>query len=148
MGLVPVEAIARLVNVTIDNSARTRFAAVQAIERSVVLSETAGLNCERALAGRLRSRSHLIYMTLDGEVEGKEVRAVVRSNGEVACDRALLARAQLLVSLGDSFDGGRLAASLGSGAMVAALTLTRSCDRVHSVRLRDRGTRAAWIVLP
>ena len=72
----------------------THGACVQAIERRVVPSETARLNCERALAGRLRSRSHLIYMTLDGEVEGKEVRAVVRSNGDPVLRPGALGQAQ------------------------------------------------------
>jgi hypothetical protein len=34
------------------------------------------------------------------------------------------------MALGDTFDDGRMTASLSSGPLVATLTLSRACDRI------------------
>ncbi|MGH9083350.1 MAG: hypothetical protein ACRDY3_06410 [Acidimicrobiales bacterium] len=96
----------------------------------------------RVLRGTLRSSgpsvptpSSACFARIEGTVENQRVGAIVRQDGSVAGDRPLLDRARLVASIGDTFDGGRLPAGVGTDPLPSALTLVRACDRVQSVQM-------------
>jgi hypothetical protein len=106
-----------------------------AMTRSSELIVAAKRSCEEARLRRLRSRAHLLYIRLEGEVNGQEVTAVVRTDCSISADTPLFKQAQLVAALKDSFDEGRIIASLSDGPLSAALTLTRACDRVTAMEM-------------
>ena len=119
----------------LDASARARAAATAAIARSHTLVGAAQETCSVSRDRRFGSRAHLRYVVVLGEIEGKQVSAIVRARGQVTADAALLKRARLVVSIGETFDRGRLPASLDGDRLAAALTFVRACDRVLAVEI-------------
>jgi hypothetical protein len=113
-----------------------------AMTRSSELIVAARRTCEEARLQRFHSRAHLLYVRLEGEVNGQAVTAVVRTDCSIAADRVLLKQAQLVAALKDSFDDGRIVASLSDGPLSAALTLTRACDRVTTMEMPLAYSRA------
>lgn len=116
-------------------SSRMRERAASTVARSQALMPEVTESRQRSLDVRLASRPHTRYAVVEGTVDGRSVKAVVRSDGTVAGDGALVDRANLIVALGDSFDGGQVLASLDGSPLAATLTLTRACDRVQSVEM-------------
>jgi hypothetical protein len=114
---------------------RLRLAAGAAMQRSAELSVAAERTRRESHARRLASRAHLLYARLHGVVDNSDVCAVVRTDGSIAADEALIQRAHLVVALGETFADGLMAASLSRGPLNAALTLTRACDRVTSLEM-------------
>ncbi|MGH9125367.1 MAG: hypothetical protein ACRDZ8_11675 [Acidimicrobiales bacterium] len=92
-------------------------------------------NIQASLGYRLASRAHLLYARVEGVIDGEAEAAVVRTTGEVAASRALLSRVQVVVSIGDSFDNGRIGASLDAGPVASTLTCMRAMDRVDALNL-------------
>lgn len=118
-------------------SARARDAALAAVARSRELSFRAHCLQQQVAAGRLRRRAR-VFARVSGLVDGAVVAAVVGTDGSVTGDAALLARAGLIVAVGDTFDDGRLPARLGGEPLATTLTLTRACDAVRQVELSVR----------
>lgn len=106
-----------------------------AMTRSSSLIVAAKRNCKEAQGTRLASRGHLLFVRLEGEVNGQAVRAVVRTDSSISADAALLEQARLVAALEDTFDDGHIVASLDSGPLTSALTLTRACDRVTTMEM-------------
>jgi hypothetical protein len=106
-----------------------------AMNRSSDLILAARRTCEEARCTRLASRGHLLFVRLEGEVNGQAVRAVVRTDSSISADARLLEQAQLVAALEDTFDDGHIVASLQSGPLTSALTLTRACDRVTTMEM-------------
>lgn len=116
-------------------SHRVRRRAASAIAQSAALvPETARLRSQ-SLASRVASRRGTHYALVDGVVEGRSVSAVVRRDGSVDGDPALVRRARLVVAMGDTFDGDRLSASLGADPLASILTLTRACDETRMIQM-------------
>jgi hypothetical protein len=109
---------------------------LDAITESHRLQSIVDSNRQAAASVRLGSQAHRRYFRLVGQIEGAKVSAVLRPDALIA-HRALLARAQLLVSMGDAFDtpAGRLRASLDGPPAALMLTLIRACDRSMEVAL-------------
>jgi hypothetical protein len=103
--------------------------------RSSNLIVVAKRTCEEARSTRLASRGHQMFVRLEGEVNGQAVRAVVRTDSSISADARLLEQAQLVAALEDTFDDGHIVASLQSGPLNSALTLTRACDRVTNMEM-------------
>jgi hypothetical protein len=107
------------------------------VRRSRELLAVIRRTCDISRQHRLDSRAHLCYLRLTGNVDGRRVRAVVRRDGTLAADTALLDRAALLAAGGETFEdlrGGVIAASLSDGPLACALTLIRACDELTAVR--------------
>jgi len=119
----------------IQASQETRLLAERAIGRSRELLQRAKVVCQGSLSSRMASRRHLHYARLEGAVDGERVRAVVRKDGTLDASRRLLGRAALVVALGDSFEGGRVRASLTGSSLASTLTLIRACDWVFLLEL-------------
>jgi hypothetical protein len=122
----------------IDDCAMLRVLASAAIDNSKGIMPTVAATLQTSLDRRLASRAHLLYARLDGTIEGNAVAAVVRTTGEVVAGKELLSRAQIVVSMGDTFDGGRILASLDEGPVTSALTFMRAMDRVDGLELALR----------
>jgi hypothetical protein len=90
----------------------------------------------------LRSRAHLVFARLEGEVNGRPVRAVVRSDTSISADAALLEQARVVTALADTFQDGHIVASLSRDPLTAALTLTRACDRVTAMEVATGSSRS------
>lgn len=109
------------------------------IERSRdVLAEAERIG-RSARAGRLQSRAHLRYALVVGEVDGHDVRGLVRRDGSVDGDGPLLRRAAVVEALGDAFDDDRIDATVAGAPVAVTLTLMRACDRIHHVDLAGTG---------
>jgi hypothetical protein len=134
MRLVPHEYDVALDDL-LEASAGARAAASAAIARSQRLLGAAQEACSLSRARRFQSRAHLRYVVVRGLVEGQPVSAIVRARGQLMADPALLDRARLLVSLGETFDHGRIAATLTDSHLAVALTLIRACDRVLAIEV-------------
>jgi hypothetical protein len=106
------------------------------LTRSRRLLEESVKTCRASLQCLMACRPQSRYALIQGEVDREPVQAVVRLNGAVLADPPLLERAQLLVALGDTFDHGRIAASVSDGPTAAALTLIRACNRVHAIEMQ------------
>jgi hypothetical protein len=119
----------------VEASRRARLAAAAAIARSRALLPQSEMSSRAALALRLASRSHLIYGRVEGTVDGQPVIGVIRSDARVSGHRRLLKRAELVVAIGETFDDGRLVASLDQDPLTSTLTLARACDWVSSIEL-------------
>lgn len=122
----------------IDASRASRIRAEKVIARSLALCPRSEQLRTQSVARRLASRSRTTYAIVDGLVENGPVTAVVRQDGTVDGDRCLLDRARLIVALGDTFEGGRLTASLGSDPLASVLTVTRACDETRMVQMGPR----------
>lgn len=125
----------------IDDVRQIRALASEVIDQSVTLQERTRAVHEKALAGRLRSRRRSHYARIEATVDGSPTVAVVHRDGTVHGEKRLLQRVELVVSLGESFAGGRLAASKGRDPLATTLTTTRACDAVHSVEVYGAGSR-------
>jgi hypothetical protein len=131
-----------------NDVAETRLAAAAAIQRSIELMAAAARLCRESRASLLASRAHLLYLRLDGQVDGSPVSAIVRTDSSIVADTALLQRAQLVMALGETFDDGRVAASLSAGPLPAALTLLRACDRVNVLEMAIRCPPSVTSAIP
>jgi hypothetical protein len=90
-----------------------------AMTHSSDLIVAAQRTCEEARRTRLSSRGHLLFVRLEGEVNGQAVRAVVRTDSSISADAPLLEQAELVAALEDTFDDGHIVASLNSGPLLA-----------------------------
>lgn len=126
------------------------------IDRSTSLCAAARRSCVWAERTRMEAQARRDCRTrpaldgiegfrVDGLIDGQPVTAV--SNGEgLECPPELLARAELLVDLRETFGGGDLpyvTASLTDGPTAMFLTVLRAMSVVHSVELRPRRSGAA-----
>lgn len=116
-------------------SARAREAARAAIARSRALAPAIASAQERTLQHLLASRPQSCFARIEGVVEEHRVRAVVRRDGTIVGDARLLARADLVVALGDEFADGRRARLDREDPVATSLTLVRACDQVGAVQM-------------
>ena len=122
----------------ISASERARARAASAIAWSGSLGRRCALLAEESITLRMASRTHTTFALVDGVVEGQRVTAVVRRDGSVDGDRLLIDRARVVVALGDTFDSGRLTASVGVDPLTSVLTVTRACDEARMVQMGRR----------
>jgi hypothetical protein len=95
----------------------------------------------RALATSGATRASVV---VTGSIGNRDVSAAWHRSGRMAADDELLARARVLVAMGQTWhpaemglDGppGTIEASLAGPSVAVALTLMRACTRIYSVTL-------------
>lgn len=123
-------------------STEARDLAQATIARSHTLAREVDRAKRRSLEERRASRPRARYALVEGVVDGAPVSAVVRRDGSVSAEPSLLARAQLVVALRDTVDGGRRGATLEDDPLAVTLTIARACDRVRVVRMVVAGPGA------
>lgn len=114
------------------------------------LCERAARECQRAAtlreeAARERERSWNDpsnhgsdqYAKVEGTVDGVPTTGIIRRDGSISGDRALLERIAVIVAMRDSLAGGTLIADDAGSPLVSTLTATRACDRVVAVEIFD-----------
>lgn len=111
-------------------SADARRQAEAAFDRSRRLLAEANRLKAQAQQSCRASRPHRRYAHVVVVVDGHMAEAVVRTDGTVLADRVLLERARCVVAMGDTFDDGRIPATMGADPLSSTLTLLRASDQV------------------
>lgn len=120
---------------------QARIDADRARHRSIALCKKVLVAQRDAIEGRLASRPRAAYARVEGTVDGCRSVAFIYRDGSVAGDRALLQRVELVVSLGETFDGG-MPATVGKDPLISTLSIARAYDSVRSIDVYSaRGQR-------
>lgn len=119
---------------TATHAAATRWAAAG------TRASAAEVRSARARTRRPVDARSLRWFEVSGVVDGVPVRAEWR-DGTLTCSPSLLARAQLVVALGDTFDreeGEPILATLDGSSTAVLLTIVRALSRMTTVEMGFR----------